>query len=170
MRNLQYRKKVSVTLLLDRPGRIRTYLERICSGLGISLEQNIYATNLLKNFFTQPPDQIRQEKPEFIKQISDFWMPLLIQEIEDFENVPVLTLGEPVFNCVTNTHDLILIRNFWGYEGPGKNGKNFQYLSMECNVLNRVIFPFPHIHGIEQKFYQDQIKNYLDYMKSVIHF
>lgn len=48
------RKKIKVTLLLNQPGRLRTYLEKVCKALEIDLDENIYATNLLKNFFTVP--------------------------------------------------------------------------------------------------------------------
>jgi len=164
-----YRNKIKVTLLLDRPGKIRTYLESICVSIGISLEKNIYATNLLKNFFTQPPDQIRKVKPEFIRRVAQYWLPLLIEEIVEFKNVPILTLGEPVLNCLTKTSDPILIRNLWGYEGLAMYGREFHYLPANDNVLDRIVFPFPHVHGIEHKFYRVQMRDYLDYMKKVIH-
>ena len=50
--NPKHREKLKVTLLLNQPGRLRTYIEDICNGLDIELDENIYATNLLKNFFT----------------------------------------------------------------------------------------------------------------------
>lgn len=50
----EYRKKIKVTLLLNQPGGLRTYLEKVCKVLDIDLDENIYATNLLKNFFTVP--------------------------------------------------------------------------------------------------------------------
>lgn len=166
MREPIYRNKIKVTLLLDRPGKIRTYLESICVSIGISLEKNIYATNLLKNFFTQPPDQIRKVKPEFIKRVAQYWLPLLIEEIVENENVPILTLGEPVLNCLTKTSDPILIRNLWGYEGLAMYGREFHYLPSNDNVLDRIVFPFPHVHGINHKFYREQISEYVNFIKN----
>lgn len=164
----EYRERVKVTLLLDQPGNLRTYLTNICNGLGISLEDNLYATNLLKNFFSKPPDQIWKEKSDFLRQISSYWMPLLVQEIAEFINTPILTLREPVLNCLTKSSDWVLIRNYWGYEGPSKYGKDFRYISREENNLNRTIFPFPHIHGLKHKFYQEQMSEYIKFIKSVM--
>ena len=161
----EYRKMIKVTLLLDQSGGLRTYLGRICDGLSISLDKNVYATNLLKNFFTKPPDQIRKEYPEFLNQISSYWIPLLIQEIAEFPGIPVLTLGEPILNCLTKTPDWVLIRNYWGYIGPGKYGENFRWITAEANVLNRTILPFPHIHGIRHKFYRSQMNGYIKFLK-----
>ena len=56
----EYREKIKVTLLLNQPGGLRTYLEKVCKALDIDLDENIYATNLLKNFFTVPPDTMRK--------------------------------------------------------------------------------------------------------------
>jgi len=83
----EHRKQIEVTLLLNQQGRLKTYLEDICKGLGIDLDENIYATNLLKNFFTIPPDKRRKEDPQFIQKAADHWIPLLKEEIEKFENV-----------------------------------------------------------------------------------
>ena len=115
----EYKKKIKVVLLLNQDGGLKRYLgDTICKGLGIDLNENIYATNLLKNFFTVPPDKKRKEDPEFFQKAADYWIPLLKEEIEEFENVPVLSLGEPVLNCLTKSPDKVLIRYSWGYEGP----------------------------------------------------
>jgi len=121
----KYREKVKVTLLLNQPGGLRTYLKKVCKALDIELDENIYATNLLKNFFTVPPDTMRKKNPQFFRKAADYWIPLLRDEIKEFENVPILPLGEPVLNCLTKNPDRVLIRNYWGYEGPAQYGRNF---------------------------------------------
>ena len=119
----EYKKKIKVVLLLNQDGGLKRYLgDIICKGLGIDLDENIYATNLLKNFFTIPPDRMRKEDPEFFKKAADYWIPLLYKEIEEFENVPVLPLGEPVLYYLTKSSDRVLIKYCWGYEGPAKYG------------------------------------------------
>jgi len=168
VQNPAYREKVKVTLLLDQPGGLRTYLGKVCKGLGIDLDGNIYATNLLKNFFKVPPDTLRDSDPKFFQKAADFWIPLLKEEIEEFENVPVLPLGEPVLNCLTTSPEWELIRYHWGYEGPGKYGKNFSYIKPSDNVLSRVVFPFPHLPGRSHKIYQQQMEGYLAFMKEHI--
>jgi len=168
VQNPKYRKEVKVTLLLNQPGGLRTYLGKVCKGLDIQLDENIYATNLLKNFFKVPPDSLRAEDPEFFKKAADYWIPLFREEIEEFENVPILPLGEPVLNCLTTKPDWELIRYYWGYEGPGKYGQNFSCIKPSGNVLERVIFPFPHLPGLSHKIYQQQMEGYLEFMKELI--
>jgi len=164
----EYRKKIKVILLLNQPGGLRTYLANVCKSLDMNLDENIYATNLLKNFFTVPPDSLHKTKPKFFQKVADYWIPLLREEIEEFENVPILPLGEPVLNCLTKSSDRILIRNYWGYEGPAQYGWNFNYIKPTENVLSRVIFPFPHIPGLSHKIYRQQMNGYLAFMKEHI--
>jgi hypothetical protein len=164
----EYRKKIKVVLLLNQPGGLRTYLGKVCEALNIDLDENIYATNLLKNFFTIPPDTLRDVNPRFFQKAADHWIPLLREEIEEFENVPVLPLGEPVLNCLTKSPDWVFIRYSWGYEGPGQYGKNFGYIKSEDNVLSRIIFPFPHLPGLRHPLYRQQMNGYLAFMKKYL--
>ena len=169
VQNPKYRKEIKITLLLNQPGGLRTYLEKVCTALDIDLDENIYATNLLKNFFTVPPDSLRKNDPQFFRKAADHWIPLLKEEeIEEFENVPILPLGEPVLNCLTKSPNRILIRNYWGYEGPGRYGQNFDYIKPTENIISRVVFPFPHITGLRHKFYKQQMSGYLAFMKEHI--
>ena len=169
VQNPEYKKKVKVVLLLNQPGRLRTYLGKICKGLDIDVDENVYATNLLKNFFTVPPDTMRKEDPLFFRKAADHWIPLLREEIEEFENVPILPLGEPVLNCLTKSPDRVLIRNDWGYEGPGQYGGDFGYIKPSENVLGRVVFPFPHLPGLTKKIYgRQRMDGYLAFMKGHI--
>jgi len=168
VQNPKYRKKVKITLLLNQPGGLRTYLEKVCTALDIDLDENIYATNLLKNFFTVPPDSLRKKDPQFFRKAADHWIPLLKQEIKEFNNVPILPLGEPVLNCLTKSPDEVLIRNYWGYEGPGQYGRNFDYIKPAENILSRVVFPFPHIPGLSHKIYRQQMNGYFAFMKEHI--
>ena len=162
------RKNIKVTLLLNQPGSLRRYIEEICKGLDINLGKNIYATNLLKNFFTIPPDIKRKEDPQFLQKAAEYWITLLKEEIEEFKNIPVLTLGEPVLNCLTKTHDEVLIRYSWGFEEPGQYGEKRGYINPPENVLNRIIFPFPHLPGLKHKIYKQQMDGYLKFIKKYI--
>jgi uracil-DNA glycosylase len=164
----EYREKIKVTLLLDQPGGLRTYLDKVCKALDIDLDKNIYATNLLKNFFTVPPDTLRKKDPQFFRKAADYWIPLLKEEIEEFEKVPIMPLGEPVLNCLTNSPNWVLIRNYWGYEKPAQYGRNFGFIKSTKNVLSRVIFPFPHLPGLKHKIYKQQFDGYLSFMKKHI--
>jgi hypothetical protein len=162
----EYKKKVKVVLLLNQPGRLRTYLGKICKGLDIDLDENIYATNLLKNFFMRPPDKINKEDAQFYQKAADYWIPLLREEIEEFEDVPVLTLGQPVLNCLMEGPEEVLIRYSWGFKGPGQYGGDFGYVRPGENVLGRVIFPFPHLPGLSHKIYGgERMDGYFEFMK-----
>jgi len=163
--NPKHRKKLKVTLLLNQPGRLRRYMEDVCNGLDLDLDENVYATNLLKNFFTVPPDSLSKTKPEFFRKAADYWIPLLRDELEEFKNVPVLPLGKPVLNCLTKNPEWDLIRNYWGFEGPGQYGPNFSCIEPTENILSRVIFPFPHLPGRARKIFQQQFDSYLAFMK-----
>lgn len=83
----EYRKKIKVVLLLNQPGGLRRYLGKVCDALDIDLDENIYATNLLKNFFTIPPDKMRKQDPQFFQKAAGYWIPLLKEEIEEFDRV-----------------------------------------------------------------------------------
>ncbi len=111
VRDAKSRENIKVTLLLNQPGRLKDYIKEICDGLNSDLEQSIYATNLLKNFFTTPPDKFKKEKPEFFNKAASFWIPLIKKEIEEFENVPLLTLGELILNALTKRPEEVLIRS-----------------------------------------------------------
>jgi len=161
----EHRKKLKTVLLLDQPGRLRNYALSICKGLGIDLDENVYATNLLKNFFQEPPDKRRTLDPEFFGKAAAYWIPLLKEEIAEFENAPLLPLGEPVLNSLVKGPKHTLIRNFWGYEGPGHYGRNFGYIKPAENVLSRLIFPFPHLPGLSHPIYRQQMAGYLRFMK-----
>lgn len=168
VQNPEYRKKIKVTLLLNQPGSLRRYIEKICQALDFYLDENIYATNLLKNFFTIPPDKIRKTDQLFTQKAAVYWISLLKKEVEEFKDVPILTLGEPVLNCLTKSPSEVLIRNYWDYEGPAQYGQNFNYIKPTENILSRVIFPFPHIPGLRHKIYKQQMDGYLAFMKEHI--
>ena len=164
----EHRKKIKVALLLNQKGSLKDYLIKICEGLDIDLKKNIYATNLLKNFFTIPPDKLRKENPRFFRKAASYWIPLLKEEIKEFEDVSILPLGEPVLNSLIKSSDRGLIRYYWGYEGPGEYGPNFSYIKSEENILSRDIFPFPHIPGLSHDIYRQQMDRYLSFMKKSI--
>ncbi len=169
VQNPKYREKIKITLLLNQPGGLRTYLGKVCKALDIDLDENIYATNLLKNFFAEPPDRINKREPQFYQKAADYWIPLLRDEIEEFKDVPVLTLGQPVLDCLTKGPDRILIRYSWGFEGHGQYGGNFGYIKPSENVLGRVVFPFPHLPGLSKKIYgRQRMDGYLAFMKEHI--
>ncbi len=52
VKDAEGRKVIRTALNLDRNGSVRAYLEGVCRELGIRLAENVYATNLYKNFLS----------------------------------------------------------------------------------------------------------------------
>jgi hypothetical protein len=167
VRKMKHRENIKVTLLLDqKEGRLPNYLRGVCKKLDLDLDQSVYATNILKNFFIDRPDQLEKNHPGLIRNAFSFWKDLLLEELSEFENIPVITLGEPVLNCFLKDPDLI--RYYWGYGGPAKYGKKLKHILPEKNELHRHIFPFPHIHGLGHKLYREGLNDYIKYMRDYL--
>ena len=60
VKNAEARGRITTVLNLDKPGSLRSYLQRVCAGLGARLDENVYATNVIKNFFTMPPTTVKE--------------------------------------------------------------------------------------------------------------
>jgi hypothetical protein len=75
------RQSITLSLNLDKPGALSAYLGKISNLVGLSLPRNIYATNLLKNFFVDPPATY---SPEYLSKLADYWLPLLKEELSEF--------------------------------------------------------------------------------------
>ena len=80
VKNPQGRKAIKTVLNLDINRSIRAYLACVCDGLGIQIAENVYATNLYKNFFIRPPTQITEI--DVFQEFRDAWLPLLKSELE----------------------------------------------------------------------------------------
>lgn len=103
IRNIKQRNKIQYALNLDNnKSPLRKYIEKICVGLDLSLD-NIYATNIYKYFYTFPP----ADNPDVLNLHLEPNLKLLESELSDFEKCPIITLGEPVLKLLTNS-----IKNF----------------------------------------------------------
>lgn len=165
VRSMKHRQEIKVTLLLDKPGRLPNYLRDVCGKLGLDFERNLYATNILKNFFIDRPDQLaKKEYPGLIQQAFAYWRNFLLEELSEFKDLPVITLGEPVVNCLSVSP--VLIRDFWGFQGPACYDGEMKHILPNENILHSHIFPFPHIHGFGHKIYRNGLSRYTSYMVS----
>lgn len=155
IRNIQQRSKIKCTLNLDREkGALRRYIENICSGLNLSLD-NVYATNVYKYFYTIPPS----DTPDVLKVHLTPNLELLKTELSELEECPIITLGEPVLKLLINNEQRV--RNYWDYKECG-----FHYNSPVNNVLHRCLFPFPHQPSMRKELYKTNFSRYLDYMRN----
>src|SRR5574341_982179 len=128
------RKKIKTVLNLDKNGSARAYMDRVCLDLGICLGENIYATNLYKNFFVRPPTEIKEI--DIFHEFAEAWLPLLIDELKEFGDIPLITLGEPILAPLIKDGAKNKIRDYWGYRS------DWQTLG---------VLPFQHISPSENK-------------------
>ncbi len=161
------RKAISTALNLDKKGSVNAYLTRICAGLGIELTENVYATNLYKNFFVRPPTQISEI--DVFQAFLDAWPPLLQDELATWADIPVITLGEPLLAPLVGSNVSAKVRDYWGYTPQWQAGqvKPFAYIKAADNQLHRVTFPFPHQPSLRKLFYKARMDDYIAFVKSV---
>jgi uracil-DNA glycosylase len=156
---------VTTVLDLDHHGSLRLYLTQICGGLGIDLNQHVYATNYLKNFFVKPPNEIREI--DVFEEFFSRWLPLLQEELAEFPGVPVITLGESLLKALVRGDASPCVRDYWGYTPRWNSGERspFRFLKPSENRLGRVIFPFPHQPSIRKQFYRETFGDYVAFAR-----
>ena len=159
IKNEKQRCKINATLNLDKSGAIRKYVEDICEGLKISLE-NVYATNIFKYFYTVPPAGTFEVLEKHLTPNLN----LLKKELSAFQQGPIITLGEPVLKLLVNNN--AKVREYWGYnKKTGTTDGNFKYVVANDNKLNRIIFPFCHQPSIRKDFYKHTLNQYVNFVK-----
>lgn len=165
IKNAEKRKDIKTVLNLDKNGSVRAYLAGVCNTLGISVNENVYATNLYKNFFVCPPTQI--EEIDIFQEYVGTWLPLLIDELAEFGRIPVITLGEPLLAPLVNNNIAAQVRYYWGYVPEWKTHKlnPFQNIRAEDNKLGRIVFPFPHQPSLRKEFYKAKLNDYVAFVK-----
>lgn len=159
IQNVERRKNIKCTLNLDKAGSLTRYVEQICEGLGITIE-NVLATNIFKYFYTKPPAQTFNILTKHLSPNLD----LLKRELSSFQSVPIITLGEPVLKLLTN--DRAKVRYYWGYDSKTK-ASNGVFTSVKAaeNKLGQIIYPFCHQPSLRKHFYKDTLDLYTHYVK-----
>lgn len=150
------RGKIKKTLKLDVPGPLRKYIERICAGLEITIE-NVYATNLFKYFYEKKP----AKTPEVLAAHLESNLTLLKKELSEYTDCIIITLGEPVLQLLTDKKHFV--KDYWGYE----TGK-FHYLKPYENKLELRVYPFAHFLSINRSyssFYRRNLDMYIRYVR-----
>jgi hypothetical protein len=160
VKNVSSRSKISCALNLNKAGALRTYIEEICRGLSISIE-NVYATNLFKYFYSAPPAKTFN----VLKAHLPMNLELLKGELNALGNIPIISLGEPVLQLLSD--DFNKVRTYWGYCKSGSSNGNFYYSIASVNKLGLDFFPFPHQPSRRKVFYANTIGEYLKYMNMV---
>jgi hypothetical protein len=165
VKNPPSRARIKTVLNLDRQGSLRTYLSQVCVGLGLNLDQHVYATNYLKNFFVCQPTSMSIVDP--FEAFSSYWLPLLRDELAQFPNVPVITLGEPLLGALVCKGASPKVREYWGYTPRWKSGETgpLRCLEPASNRLGRVVFPFPHQPSLGKQFYRERLQGYIAFVR-----
>jgi hypothetical protein len=161
------RKGIDVVLNLDCDGALRAYLEQICIELEIDLDKNVYATNCMKNFFTDPPTKLAERKILLIDEAFSYWLPLLLDELDVYPNVPTITLGEPILASIVHRGHDHKVRDYWGYSPDWKEEdgpRHFRFIKPDENILKRPLYPFPHQPSLGLEFYQAFLSDYVKFM------
>jgi uracil-DNA glycosylase len=156
---------IKTVLNLDKAGALRAYLARICQDLGLDLDQDVYATNYLKNFFVKPPTQI--DEIDVFEQFGPLWLPLLREELAQFPHTPVITLGQPLLASLVAGDASPRVRDYWGYAPGWKSGETgpFRYLQTDDNRLKRTLYPFPHQPSMGKRFYRERLERYTAFVR-----
>jgi len=157
---------IKTVLNLDKPhGSLHKYISLICERLGLNLSQHVYATNYAKNFFIHPPTQIVE--CNLLHEVSQYWLPLLKEELSLFPSRPIVTLGGPLLKALLVGPKKALVRQYWGYTPNWVTTKTvFSFVSEDENKLGRRLFPFPHQPSLRKRFYSATLQSYLGYMKT----
>jgi len=160
------RRRASITMVLNlnRMGSLKCYLARICGELGLDLDQHVYATNYLKNFFVEPPAQIHEV--DIFATFGPSWLPLLREELSRYSAVPVISLGEPLLRALVNEGAEAHVRHYWGYTPSWQSGVmgSFRCVAPTDSILGRTIFPFPHLPSSRKRFYTEWLTAYCGFV------
>lgn len=86
---------------------------------------------------------------------------LLKEELPAFPDIPIIMLGEPVLQLLSNKPG-DKVREYWDFK-KGVSGNAFK----KCidNNLGRPFFPFPHQPSAGRKFYAETMNEYLNFVK-----
>jgi len=160
IRNIKSRQNITCTLNLDKNGSLRNYILSICAVLDLSIE-NVYATNLFKYFYTYPP----ANTIDVLNEHLSYNLELLKLELTEFDTIPIITLGEPVFKLLTQKN--AKVREFWDFDNKS-HMSNGHFISSTTNKLDRIIFPFPHQPSLRKTFYKATFNDYGYFMNNNI--
>lgn len=161
------RDQVTTVLNLDRGGSLRTFLsDDVCKGLGLKLEENVYATNVCKNFFTESPKRVK--KPNLIAATASHWLPLLNMELGWFPRATVISLGEPVLSALVKSGASQDVRAYWGYRPDWQTVgfDPFRAVDAAGASTGRPFFPFIHKNTENMPFYAARIDDCLAFIRS----
>ncbi|HEU4323850.1 MAG TPA: uracil-DNA glycosylase family protein [Roseiflexaceae bacterium] len=163
------RARIATVLNMDRPGEaLYRYIAQICDALGLAPERHVYATNLCKCFFRTPPTTITTV--DVLAASLPVWLPILRDELAQFPDAAVVTLGEPVLENLVSDPSRRWLRHYWGYRPGWQTAGAGPTLAIEpeAGPLGRRIFPLPHQPSLRAAFYKAHLDRYLAFIRQTI--
>ncbi|MFC1998781.1 hypothetical protein ACFLVR_03955 [Chloroflexota bacterium] len=167
IKNEKRRQFITTVLNLDKPKwSLYKYISRICCELGLELEQHVYATNFAKNFFIEPPAQIKE--CDVLEKVLPYWLPLLQEELSYFPNAKIITLGEPLLKVLSKDKKKAFVNRYWDYNKKWMEEPpiHFSFVDNIDSIINRMFFPFPHQPSIKKDFYNNNFNAYSLFVKN----
>ncbi len=163
VRKEKTRSEIKSVLMLDESKHLKNYIYLVCNELGISFSE-IYATNLYKCFFNEPP----QDNERILTRHFRYWIEILIEEVSKFPDAAIITLGQPVIRQLIHTGKKD-VKFYWDYIGHTKSNENYSGVPAGNNFLQRTFWPFPHLPTYNQnQFYKKYFKDYANFLKKSI--
>jgi uracil-DNA glycosylase len=166
------RGSITTVLNLDRAGSLRAHIDSLCKALGVDLNSEVYATNLAKGFFTDPPTKIlKNSGRDVLAETSTRWMPLLRDELAQLPGALVVSLGEPLLPVLIAPGNPNTMRHYWGWQRDWKlkGCGPFVTVNPKQSNLGRIFFPFVHqptMRGSRSKFYRCRMDEYMRFMRT----
>ena len=165
---LESRRRVETVLTLDRPGsNLYRFVERVCEGLRLKVDLNVYATNVCKNFFTEPPVGVKAH--DLIARTWPKWRDLLLAELDRFPDATIITLGKPILGVLVQPPAPQDLKHYWGYVEGWKSAGRAAFRSVEANesTIGRRFFPLPHVtNSASTALYRTYFDEYLSFIRS----
>ncbi|WP_395844907.1 uracil-DNA glycosylase family protein [Cystobacter fuscus] len=162
IKNEASRENIRTVLNLDKPGALRRYIEQIAKALGLELE-NVYATNVCKHFFRNPPSVIlKSHGQNVLQQGSELTLPILQRELARFADATVVSLGEPVLSALVCNGGSLFVRVYWGYDEPRRM---MSAIPARHSRLERTIYPLPHQPALRLHFYKSNLDQFLRFIR-----
>lgn len=158
------RQRITHTLMLNEGGPLTRFLQQVCGALGVKAKENVYATNLCKSFFTDPPAKVKDVN--LVAETSAEWLPILLDELDHFPQACVISLGEPVLEVLLRPTAQQQMKWYWGHHPQWQVGRTNLFRLVECadSAIARRFYPFIHSNN-NTGFYKMRLNEYLTFIR-----
>jgi len=159
-RNQKVQHQLATVFNWDKRGSMKGYISRICRGLDLDVNSDVYGTNLMKCFFSRVITEDLKSDERLASIMKFEWLPLLRREVAEFPEATIISLGEPTYRLLCRL-DVPPLRVRWGFQGTHKEHRGFSHVEADVSELDRPFFPFPHVQTVNMDFYRRTFSDYL---------